>query len=250
MGHLQHINRLAKFLSYVLGCRPDEFGLVPDSDGFIKIKTLLQAMGEETGWRHVRRAHLNELTISLPMCPVEIVGQEIRAVDRIRLMSSSPDAPTPKLLYTSVRQKAYLHTMENGIPKRGTPLILCTQKEMADRIGHRLDHKAVLLTINTNEALAMGVAFSASGEGLFIASHLPLGCFSGPPLPKTAPPKKKTRPEVAARPQTPGSFFIDLEAPSPETPKWDPRRKDKARKDKAWKKERRRRQGNQGNKWP
>jgi putative RNA 2'-phosphotransferase len=250
MGHLQQRNRLAKVLSYVLGCRPDEFGLIPDCNGFIKIKTLLQALSEETGWRHVRRAHLNELTISLPKCPVEIVGQEIRAVDRSRLRSASADTPAPKLLYTCVRQKAYPHAMEKGIPKRGTPLILCTQKEMAGRIGRRQDHNAVLLTVNTSEALAKGVTFAPSGEGLFLAGHLPPGCFSGPPLPKTAPPKKKARPEAPAKPQTPGSFFIDLEDATPETRKWDPKRKDKARKDKAWKKERRRRQSNQGNKWP
>lgn len=247
MGHLQQSNRLAKFLSYVLGCRPYEFGLIPDANGFIKIKTLLQALSEETGWRHVRRAHLNELIISVPKCPVEIVGQEIRALDRSRLKSAPADAPPPKLLYTSVRQKAYPHTMEKGIPRRGTALILCTQKEMAIRIGRRQDHNAVLLTVNTSEAVTVGVAFTPSGEGLLLASHLPPGCFSGPPLPKSAPPKKKARPEAPAKPQTPGSFFIDLEASTPDAPKWDPKRKDKARKDKAWKKERRRRQSN---KWP
>lgn len=250
MGHLQLRNRLAKFLSYALGCRPDEFGLIPDSNGFIKIKTLLQALSEETGWRHVRRAHLNELTISLSKCPVEIVGQEIRAVDRSRLKSASHDTPAPKLLYISVRQKAYPHTIEKGIPNRSRPLIFCTQKEMATRIGRRQDHNAVLLTVNTSEALEKGITFSPRGEGLFLASHLPPGCFSGPPLPKAAPPKKKARPEAPAKPQTPGSFFMDLEESSPDRPKWGPKNKAKARKDKAWKKERRRRQSNRGNKWP
>lgn len=250
MGHLQQRNRLAKFLSYVLGCRPDEFGLIPDSNGFIKIKTLLQALSEETGWRHVRRAHLNELTISLPKCPLEIVGQEIRAVDRSRLKSASPEPPTPKLLYTCVRQKAYPHTIEKGIPKRGKPLIFCTQKEMASRIGRRQDRHTVLLTVNTSEALDKGVIFSSRGEGLFLASHLPPGCFSGPPLPKAVPPKKKARTEAPTKPQTSGSFFIDFEASSPDRPKWDSKHKARARKDKAWKKERRRRQSNQDNKWP
>lgn len=250
MDHLQQCNRLAKFLGYVLGCRPDEFGLIPDSAGFVKIKNLMQALSEESGWRYVRRAHLNELTISLKKCSIEIVGQEIRAIDRSRLKSVSPDTPLPKLLYTSVRKKAYVHVVEKGIPARSTPLILCTQKEMADRIGRRQDHNAILLTVNTSEALNKDVSITPRGEGLFVASHLPPGCFNGPPLPKNAPPKKKARPEATAASQTPGSFFIDLEAPSREPHKWDPKRKDKARKDKAWKKERRRRNGNRGDKWP
>ena len=35
---------LAKFLAYILGNRPDEFGLVPDPDGYVKIKALLKVL--------------------------------------------------------------------------------------------------------------------------------------------------------------------------------------------------------------
>jgi len=48
-------------LVYMLGHRPDEFGLVPDSEGFIPYKELLQAIHEEEGWRYVRRSHINEV---------------------------------------------------------------------------------------------------------------------------------------------------------------------------------------------
>jgi putative RNA 2'-phosphotransferase len=36
-------------LSYVLGRRPDEFGLVPDADGFVRLKDLLKALHEALG---------------------------------------------------------------------------------------------------------------------------------------------------------------------------------------------------------
>jgi putative RNA 2'-phosphotransferase len=244
MGHMQGLKRLAKFLSYVLGCRPDEFGLVPDSQGFIKIKTLLQALSEEAGWRHVRRAHLRELTISLPDCPVEIADQEIRARDRSRLRRPPPLAAPPKLLYASVRQKAYANILEKGIPARGTPLLLCSRKHMADRIGRRRDRNAVQLTVQTSAALESGVAIVPCGEGLYHADHLPIGCFTGPPLPKTAPAKPKTRPEPPAEPKTPGSFFLDLETQDKEK-----RKRTSKRKDQAWKRERRRRQRNSDGKW-
>jgi len=41
---------LAKMLAYVLGRRPDEFGLIPDAEGFVRIKDLLKALHEEEGW--------------------------------------------------------------------------------------------------------------------------------------------------------------------------------------------------------
>jgi putative RNA 2'-phosphotransferase len=245
MGHMQQLTRLAKLLGYVLGRRPDEFGLIPDAEGFVKIKNLLQALSEEAGWRHVRQAHLRELTLSLPKCPVEIVQQRIRAVDRSRLRVPSPDTKPPKLLYTYVRQKAYAHVLDRGIPARGAPLILCGQETMAARIGRRRDRNAIQLTVNTAEALARGVVLAPCGEALFAADRLPPGCFSGPAPPKRRPVKEKAEPEPPAAPPTPGSFLLDP-APAP-SEKGDRKAR---RKDQAWKRERRRRNRRSNDKWP
>ena len=46
---------------YMLGYRPDEFGLVPDPEGYIPYKNLLQAIHEEPGWGYVRQGHFNEI---------------------------------------------------------------------------------------------------------------------------------------------------------------------------------------------
>mgnify|MGYP002064141397 CR=1 FL=1 len=45
---------LSKLLTYVLERKPDEFGLVPDADGFIPVADLLKVAKEE-GWHRVRR---------------------------------------------------------------------------------------------------------------------------------------------------------------------------------------------------
>ena len=39
--------QLAKFFDYVLSRRPDEFGLVLDADGFVRIKEFLKAVGKK-----------------------------------------------------------------------------------------------------------------------------------------------------------------------------------------------------------
>ncbi len=66
MPHLNDLKKKAKFLKYVLGLNPDEFGLVLDKDGYVKIKDLLKAVHEEDGWRSFRQANINEIMISLP----------------------------------------------------------------------------------------------------------------------------------------------------------------------------------------
>jgi len=40
-------------LTYILAYRPDEFGLVPSEEGFVRYKDLLKALHEEDGWRTV-----------------------------------------------------------------------------------------------------------------------------------------------------------------------------------------------------
>ncbi|MBW1849659.1 MAG: RNA 2'-phosphotransferase [Deltaproteobacteria bacterium] len=82
MGAKRLPKDLAKFLLYVLGRRPDEFGLVTDPDGFVKIKELLKAVNEEEGWGYVRIGHLDEVVITVSDAFIEIEGDSIRAINQ------------------------------------------------------------------------------------------------------------------------------------------------------------------------
>ncbi|MBW2208401.1 MAG: hypothetical protein JRG79_15965 [Deltaproteobacteria bacterium] len=55
------LQSFARLMVYILGYRPDEFGLVPDSNGFIAFKDLIKALHEEPGWGYVRQSHINEI---------------------------------------------------------------------------------------------------------------------------------------------------------------------------------------------
>ncbi|GBC62960.1 phosphotransferase KptA/Tpt1 [Desulfonema ishimotonii] len=222
MGQLKSPKKLAKFLAYVLGRRPDEFGLVPDPDGYVRIKDLLKAFSEEEGWRHVRRAALEEVILTLPDPPVEIDENRIRARVRDRMPTMGPVWDIPKLLYTCVRQKAHPVVVHEGIsPVGGHPwVILSPQKEMAERMGRRIDPAPVLLTVQVERSEESGVVFRQAGELLCLAEYIPMGCFTAPPLPKEkAEAKKKETPREEQKPGTPGSFILDF--PDPEKKKKD-----------------------------
>lgn len=203
---------LAKLLAYILGRRPDEFGLVPDPGGYIKIKDLLKAIHEEAGWRYVRRPHLEEVRITLADTPIEISENLIRAGRREHLpkIVSSPDLP--KLLYTCVRTKAYPHTREKGISPLSHPqVVLSSDSKLAQRIGLRFDPAPVLLTIQVQASQKQGIIFSQAGENLFLADTIPADCFTGPPLPKEKPGilKKENLP-FPAKQKLAGSFMLQL----------------------------------------
>jgi putative RNA 2'-phosphotransferase len=228
--------QLAKLLAYILARRPDEFGLVPDRQGYVKIKDLLKALSEEPGWGYVRMSHFNEILLTLPAPPIEISAGLIRATDRSRLDEPRPATSMPKLLYTCVRCKAHRFTLENGIRPADRPeVVLSADRNLAERMGRRRDRDAVTLTVNVQQAQAMGVAFERAGEALFTSGPIPVGCFSGPPLPKAVP---ESRPPVGLPlPRTapqPGSFTIDLQDL---TQKQGKDKRQRQRKQIGWKKD-------------
>jgi putative RNA 2'-phosphotransferase len=216
MATKQPAKQLAKLIDYILSRRPDEFGLVADPDGFIKIREFLKAVNEEEGLKYVRRSHIDEILITLPNPSFEIDDNLIRARRRELLPKHTYAPDPPKLLYTCVRKKAYPHVKDKGISPAGySKIILSSSRNLAERMGKRSDRSAVLLTVQVGLCADNGVVFYQAGESLFLADFIPPECFSGPPLPKekTAP-VKTDKPDKSQRPKPAGSFLIDLDSGS------------------------------------
>jgi putative RNA 2'-phosphotransferase len=237
MGKRKDPKQLSKFMAYVLGRRPDEFGLVPDEEGFVRLKDFLKAVSEEPGWGYVRRSHINEVLMAVP--------DNSLIVEHNRIKSSCPDEATnpvtgvepPKLLYHCVRQRAYPVVCERGIiPMGHSHVFLTTTKELAVRIGRRRDPNPVLLTVQAQRACQTGVRFSRQGELIYIVDHVPVRYFSGPPLPKEKKEAKKPKKEpVLATEGLAGSFSLDMER-SQGLQKQGLKRK-RVRKEIGWKKD-------------
>ena len=75
------MDNLARILLYILGRRPDEFGIVPDRRGFVGLKELLQAFHEEEGWSYVRQSHINEVLLGKDRGLFELEGKMERCAD-------------------------------------------------------------------------------------------------------------------------------------------------------------------------
>ena len=212
MGKAKTPQSLAKLITYILGRRPDEFGLVTDTEGFVKIKELLKAVTEEEGWKYVRRSHLDEIQYSLSEPPFEISGKQIRARHRDQLARPHQFSKLPKLLFTSVRKRAYRSVLDKGIfPTGYYRVVLSSSRDLAERIGRRSDRDPVLLSVHVQKSIENGVRFYQSGESLFIAESIPAGCFTGPPLPKEKIETKK--PDIApeiSQPKMAGSYSVNL----------------------------------------
>lgn len=214
MGQKKTPEQLEKLLSYILERRPDEFGLVPDAEGYVKIKDLLKALGEEEDWKYVRRASIDEVLFTIRNPRIDIADDSrIRAENRERLPEQRVAENFPRLLYTCVREKAQVFATDKGIFPQGYPrVILSSDQAVAERIGRRSDRSPVLLTVQTQKAADHGVLFYQAGETLYLADFIPPDCFTGPPLPKQKAESGKTdKSEEKTAQRFPGSFFMELD---------------------------------------
>ncbi len=126
---------------YMLGYRPDEFGLVPDPDGYIPYKELLQAIHEEPGWGYVRQGHFNEILMGNDRSLFQWDDRRIKILKREWQMDlENPFEGLPKILFVAVRRRAHPHVLEKGLRSGADKyLTLSPEKEMAIRIGSRHD---------------------------------------------------------------------------------------------------------------
>jgi putative RNA 2'-phosphotransferase len=230
-----NVESLCRFLSYVLGRRPDEFGLVPSEEGRVPVKELLQALHEEEGWGHIRRAHINELLMGCGRGLFHLAKGSITASDRRFSGPAEPAAgPLPKLLYTAVRMRAHPGVIEKGlVPPEGKWIVLSGSRAMAHRIGRRKDPDPVVLEICTAPARAGGVSFFSFGD-LFLAASLPAECIAGPRVRQQDGPRAGKAPKDAGPPKRPADFAPGSFTLSPERDP-DRSRAPKGRKPRTWK---------------
>ena len=231
----KNIIKLNKYLDFVLGRCPDRFGLIPDEQGYVKIKELFKVFSEDKDMGHITRANLNEILLTLPDPAVEMDDTRIRAVNRDLLPKTAYAEDPPKLLFTCVRNRAYPVIFERGIePVEKRPVILAKDEATALKLGKRKDPAPVLLTVNVARAHDLGVLFSIYGETLYLADFLPKNCISGPPLPKEDPllaqkkerEKERKKAALTGDHYHPGSFFPDFSMDQ-----WDPVKKKKKKRD-------------------
>ena len=224
-------------LIYILGRSPDEFGLLPDSEGFVKIKEIIQVLHEE-GFRFVRKSHIDELVMweGRELFETDEKGKKIKAKQwDPESCLINPVQNVPKILYACVRKRAHPVVMEKGLfNPDNSYVILSDSKEMALRIGKRKDPEPVLLEIRTYEAMEQGSLFFSFGM-LYLSYWIPAQCISGPPVEQRkekAEDKKKKEERQRQKEKikeafSAGTFFITQEK----------ERKGKGKKKKGWKEE-------------
>jgi putative RNA 2'-phosphotransferase len=251
MNRIKQIEQFAKFTTYVLGRHPDEFGLVADENGYVKIKEFIQAVTETDGWRHVRNSHINDIMLILTDPPIEVDEKRIRARDRSQLPPLVICKNPPKTVYVCITHKSYASVLDKGIhPTAHASIICCKDREMAERIGRRKDHQPIVLTVNVQKMMNQNLTFRHAGDLLYLTDVVPTDCFNGPPLPKEIPamkkPAKQVDPVETYKKQALGGTF-SLKMDKTGEKKAKGRKKEK---DDSWKNNKKRMRREKKHSWP
>lgn len=214
---VQKQDSLEKLLRYILGIRPDEFGLHPDEEGFVPLKELLAALHDEEGWRGVKEGQVSMLA-NQPgdRSPFELKEAAFRL--KPQLAELPPPAPAeetlPKLLYLPLKPAAWPVIHEKGVfPKTGQSLVrLWADEELAGRIGRRIASEPVLVTIRASAARQAGAVFRPYSDLLWLTAEVPARFLNGPPVPPKEEEAPARKPKAPAEPA--GSF--NLSGPEPQ----------------------------------
>jgi len=202
-------NNTEKLIHYLIGIKPDEFLLVPDSNGFIKLKDLLKAVHETKDLRWITKTKIIHCANNSES-RLEIKDNLIRSKEREKITRRKEVLKAPGELYIAIRQKAWPNIHDKGLYPENREIILSNKKEIAQKLGKRKDQSPILLTINTKIALKTNTKFQAFGENIFIASHLVPKSINGPDPEKLSIPKKQKKIPEKKEAITPGSFTPDI----------------------------------------
>jgi putative RNA 2'-phosphotransferase len=230
--NLRRVVNLSRLMSYMLERRPDEFGLVPDVEGYVPIKEVLKAISEEPGTGYVRESHVKEVLLHDTDAVFEMSGRKIRSRNRTfaPVDKEKQAGPPSKILFKGVKRKAYPFILRAGL-LRGSQehVVLATDQDLAIRMARRSEQNPVMLEIRAGIAHENGIAFYPFGHSLYLAEEIPIQFISGPPLPKEHLPKEE--PQRRGTETTTGSFIL--------TPERDPdlKRRTRTKKRIGWKEE-------------
>lgn len=233
-----HLNRLLK---YILENKPDEFGLVPDKEGYISLKELLKAINDESGMAYVRESHIREVLLHNRDGLFEITEKKIRSIKRnfTPVDKHQDRVHPPKTLYKGIKRKTYPFILKSGLlPGSKEHIVMTKDKDLAIRTAHRLDQKPIMLEIKAQIAAENGIPFFLFGDSLYLADKIPAHFISGPPLPKELPSKKETADKE--REIISGSFILRAERDP------DLQRRKNVKKRIEWKKETKKRRKTAG----
>jgi putative RNA 2'-phosphotransferase len=167
------LDRLSRFLSFLLRHRPAEYPLAFDRQGFVGWDELLRRV--QARFPDATEEDIREIVTATDKRRFELRGDKVRAtyghsfpVD----LEGESVAPPEELYYGTARDLAD-SILREGLKPRGRAYVhLSASVDEAEAVGRRRDPAPAIIVVAARAAQEAGVAFYSSGP-LFLSSEVP-----------------------------------------------------------------------------
>lgn len=167
---------LSKEVSYVLRHHPEQYDLQLDSDGWVDINVLIEALKKKKKWQLLSRDDIIEMIKVSNKKRHEIVGDNIRALyghSTSKTIYKEKIEP-PQFLYHGTARRFVESIMKNGLlPRERQYVHLSTDKQTACEVGKRRDDKPVLLKVMAKTAWDNGISFYIGNKNIWLSDSIP-----------------------------------------------------------------------------
>ncbi len=186
--HKRNQKKLSKLLFAILARNPFEYGIVPDSEGWVKIKDLHWALMQGDAFRSLSVRGLVQFFELYTPGRMEQSGGRARALPEFQqpgILDFSV-AAAPPVLYLPVRRRAHAHVLAHGVRVSAGRewIILWPDRERALTAARIWDSDPLLGVVDAAAAVAGGsVLYAAGRKELFLARWLAPDWIDLPPLP-------------------------------------------------------------------
>ena len=168
--------QISKFLSLILRHRPESVGIYPDTQGWVDVQALLDALARTN--HPINRTYLEHLvaTSDKKRFAFSADGTKIRAnqghsfaVD----LGLQPAKP-PRRLYHGTSERFLPDILTQGLTKQQRHHVhLSADIVTARKVGSRHPGKLALLAVDTEAMQCAGLYFYVSDNGVWLTDHVP-----------------------------------------------------------------------------
>ncbi|NDJ78024.1 MAG: RNA 2'-phosphotransferase [Chloroflexi bacterium] len=170
--------RLSKTLAYALRHAPEEFGLELDTEGWVDVEDVLNALrARRKRWDRLAEHHLATMIARSDKKRYELRDGRIRAFYGHSVpekMQKTPNEP-PEVLYHGTSPRTAAIILEQGLKPMSRQYVhLSTDRSTADLVARRhSDESPVILGVLALDAHRAGVSFYHGHEDIWLADGVP-----------------------------------------------------------------------------
>ena len=168
--------KLSKEISYALRHAPWEYELELDSEGFVHVKQLINAINESSNYeRPITIRDLEHIIEISDKKRHEIQGDKIRALygHSIPMHISKDVIVPPDVLYHGTTHKALDSILNAGLKPMGRQYVhLSVDTDTAIQVGKRRDNDPVILVVDAHKAYADGISFYKGNDKVILADYV------------------------------------------------------------------------------